>query len=419
MKRILWLRLGSLGVRAITLGSRAVLVFFLARVLPAADVGVYGLVAATISYGIMVLGLDFYTYAHRELLAVGPDTWPTIIRDQLTFYGIVYVISLPIAWILHHEVFPYKVAWLSFVLLVIEHLAQEVGRLLIVLGRPLTAQVVLFIRSGAWVWIAIAVLWLAPQYRRIEVAVGLWALGSACALLLGVAALRDLPWDRRASHVDWRWIRRGLSVGSTYFAATLCFRGLFVVDRYVVQLVAGQEMLGVYTLYASVLSAVIAFLSSGVFDFLYPRVVAAYRNGDLHSFARSMRHLLSHTMVATAAILVLAAVGIRPIIVLIDRPIYLTNLNLFWVMLMAAALFALGMVAHYGLYAIGGDRIIVRSHVAGFVTFLAVSGAMASKRITGVGVGLAAGFLVICLLKWWCYLSWLRRASDRLPVSKY
>lgn len=59
------LRLLNLALRAATLFSKFALVFVLAKFLETSEVGLYGLLAATISYVLFALGFDFYTFSTR------------------------------------------------------------------------------------------------------------------------------------------------------------------------------------------------------------------------------------------------------------------------------------------------------------------------------------------------------------------
>lgn len=60
-----------------TLVSKFALVFVLAKFLESAEVGLYGLLVATIAFVVGALGFSFYTYSTRELIAsfVGLDAF--------------------------------------------------------------------------------------------------------------------------------------------------------------------------------------------------------------------------------------------------------------------------------------------------------------------------------------------------------
>ena len=56
----------------------------------------------------------------------------------------------------------WKYAGWFYVLLIIEHISQESGRLLITLSRPTRASIVLFLRSGIWVYAVLATTYFGP-----------------------------------------------------------------------------------------------------------------------------------------------------------------------------------------------------------------------------------------------------------------
>ena len=78
------------GLRGLTLTSKFLLVFFLAKFLEPRDVGLYGLLAAVVGYGIYFVGFDFYTYASRELISANPVDRSKIIINQIFFYLVWY-----------------------------------------------------------------------------------------------------------------------------------------------------------------------------------------------------------------------------------------------------------------------------------------------------------------------------------------
>ncbi|MFX4789973.1 hypothetical protein ABTB87_22095 [Acinetobacter baumannii] len=58
----------NLAVRGLNLASKFILIVFLAKFLTVAELGLYGLIAATINFAMYFIGLDFYVYSNRELL---------------------------------------------------------------------------------------------------------------------------------------------------------------------------------------------------------------------------------------------------------------------------------------------------------------------------------------------------------------
>jgi O-antigen/teichoic acid export membrane protein len=68
-------RLIAASLRLATLVARFIFILALAKFLPPAELGLYGLLFATIIFFLTILGFDFYTYAHRELIVTEPTRW--------------------------------------------------------------------------------------------------------------------------------------------------------------------------------------------------------------------------------------------------------------------------------------------------------------------------------------------------------
>lgn len=409
------LEFGNVALRAATMASRLVLLFVLARLLPPAEVGLYGLVAATVTYGVLAVGLDFYTYSTRELLGHDRRDWPALLRNQAALHATVYLFALPAASALFvFDVLPWEVAGWFAMLLVAEHLAKELNRLLIVTGRPIAASTALFLHRGLWALLVPVLMLQFTGLRDLRVVFLAWSVSVVAAVVVSAWFLREHGWRGLSGVVDWSWIRRGVRVASVLLLASLFLQGMFTVDRYIVEGAGGLDLVGVYTFYIGIAMSAMSFLDAGVFAFLYPRVVSAFKTGSTLEFRAEMRNLLIRTGLATAATIGAAAAAVPFILRFLDRPIYQAHVGVFWLILSAVAVYALGMVPHFGLYAMGRDRAILLSQGGGFFVFLgvAVVGSTAAP-LEGVAAGLLAGAAVIGIAKTWRYLALQPLAARR------
>lgn len=369
----------NFGLRGATLTSKFILVFFLALFLEPGELGLYGLLTVTISYSIYVIGFDFYTYSTRELLAQPRERWSPMLRDQGVYFMLAYLLVLPLLVVIFLQGWlPWHLAGWFFALLVIEHLAQELNRLLVVMSEQLLASVVLFLRSGLWGLVLLPLMWAMPELRQLETVLLAWLAASSLAVLLGVVRLLRLDRTSLSRPIDWRWMGRGLKIALPLLIGTLALRGVFTFDRYWVEHVAGLEVLGAYTLYMGTASAIVAFLDAGVFVFLYPRLIEAWQQRDRSEFQRTLRQLALQTVVLTVLLAAGAAIVLPMLLSVFGRSFYLEHLFIFYWLLGAIMLYVLGMVPHYGLYAAGRDRPIIGSHVAGLLIFLITAYALAS-----------------------------------------
>lgn len=363
-------RLVNVSLRGGTLVCKFLLIFFLAKFLPPEEVGLFGLVVATIGYSFFVLGFEFYTYSSRELLGVSKEKWLPIIRDQWLFFAISYALFLPLllfAFGVYFSSWKY-VGWF-LVLLLFEHTAQELNRLLVVMSEQFLASLVLFLRSGAWA--IVAVLWMGyvQEARNLEFVFLAWSVGAGTACALGAARILQLDkstWNRK---VDWRWILRGVKIAFPLLIASLAIRGLFTFDRYFVESAVGLDVLGAYVLFVGIAFSIVSFLDAGVIAFLYPKVVAAAKENDERKFKKNMKELAVTLVLATVAMAVFALLFSAFVLGWIGKEVYLDNFHILQWLLLAVIVYAASMVPHVGLYAKHYDKAILYSQVLGLLVF--------------------------------------------------
>jgi O-antigen/teichoic acid export membrane protein len=412
-------KLGNISLRASTLVAKFTLIFVLAYHLEPIDVALYGLIVATISYSLYALGFDFYSYSTRELLGSSPDQWARLLRDQGVFFALIYALILPLLFLIFFfGLLPWAVAPWFFLLIVLEHLGQELNRLLVAMSRQLLAGVVLFMRSGIWAFVVAFAFWYSEDHRNLDLLFYSWAVGASLACLLGIFALWSLERECLKIKVDWQWIVKGIKVALPLLLATLAIRAVFTIDRYWVESISGSEVLAAYVLFAGVASAVIAFLDAGVFVFLYPKIVSAYKEGDAVAFKSGMLSLLKQTVIITLLLCIAASILIHPVLDWLQKEVYTQHVGVLYVMLAAMFIYSLSMVPHYGIYAMSKDKYIVGAHILTLCAFLVVAAALASTwPIYAVPVALAIAFSFMALCKTSAYVFLRVRLARRLSDS--
>lgn len=409
-------RITNIGLRGVTLLSKFLLIFILARFLEPTEVALYGLVVATVGYSLYGLGFDFYSYSTREILGTRKEEWARLLRDQAVFFGIVYCFVIPLLLLVfYNDLLPWSVAPWFFAIVVLEHLAQELNRLLVAISRQLLASVVLFLRSGLWAIFVALIFWLSEDKRTIDLVMAAWATGAAAACLLGAGALMELDRDSLKNKVDWSWIKRGIVVALPLLVATLAVRGVFTIDRYWVQAIAGADVLASYVLFIGVANAIMSFLDSGVFVFLYPKLISASKQLNRKEFDKGMRQLLVQTAIVTITLSGLVALLIHPLLGWLDRPVYTENIILFYLLLIAIGIFAVSMIPHYGIYAMSVDRHIIISHVLALPGFVLLAYFFSGWSVKyAVPLALCGSFGCMLAYKTTAYLSVKRKKNWEL-----
>lgn len=400
-----FLQFSNMAIRGLTLISKFLLIFFLARFLEPEELGLYGLLVATVGYSLYLLGFDFYTYSTRELLKSKREHWGAVIKAQGALTLILYAIFVPLlSLVFICDLLPMRLFAWFFVLLILEHLNQEIGRLLIAVSDQLYASLVLFLRSGFWAVLVAVFMFYESDARSLNVVFAAWSLGGLGALLLGLFRIRGFGLSGWRTKVDWIWVIKGLKVAFALLLATLAVRGVFTLDRYWVQELAGMQLLGAYVLFMGISMALMSFLDAGVFAFIYPGLIAAYQQGDADAFRRGMIKLLQQTVFVTSAFAVTALLVIGPLLVWLNKPLYKEQQGLFIWIFTATVLYALGMIPHYGLYAQGRDKPIIYSHLASLIIFIATTwGVSQYWPYLAVPLGLCVSFFCVLCWKSWSY----------------
>lgn len=394
-------RLLNLGLRAVSIGTRFLFIILLAKFLEPAELGVYGLVVATISFGVIVLGFDFYTHSHREILSSPTKMWGDILLNHIIATGILYIFLFPLSYLLFYfELLPATLAWVILPLLLVEHWAQEIYRLLIVLHKPIVATVILFVRLALWCWVSLLLFWVSPSFQNVVTPLVLWLCMSLFSVIFGLLTIRKIIDFKPALRVDWRWILKGFKIGSLFFMGSISFKLLFTADKFLFEALANKDLLGSYVLFASLALLIASFMESAVFSFLYPKVVRAWKQSNLVLYRKLMLEL-SISVLIVSVVLGIAIYFITPyILMFIGKGVYLENIDLLGWLILAATLQVLSMIPHYGLYADNKDKSIVACHIASIVIFgLGVTFLKSNYSFYAIPVSLVLAFLSLLISK--------------------
>lgn len=383
------------------MASRFALIFSVAKLLSPEEVGLFGLMLATVSLSVLILGADYYTYAQRELLARPTEQWSFVIQHQSIAQGLLYLVLLPTqAIIFIGGWMDWEYAIWFFVLLIFEHIAQEINRLLVAMHKQLVASWVLFIRMGLWVLVVIPLMIIFPTLQNLQTIYTAWLIGVVLAIVWGIASIQKNVPVWRKHPVDKNWIKKGFKVAGLFLMATICFKGLLTFDRYAVENLSDLQVLGVYVLYIGVVMGLYNFLDPAVFSFLYPKMLQYYQANQMQAYRQVFKELIWSTLFISLLLGGFIWLIMPYIIDWLDKPLYgeyLASLN---ILILAGFLYALSMIPHYALYAMKKDKWIAASHISALVLFLiSILFIQFQQSIETVGFALCIAFGWMLTLK--------------------
>lgn len=394
-------KLLNVGIRGGTLISKFLLIFLIAIFFKASDVGMYGLITSTIGYALYVFGFDFYVYSGRELIGNDNKKIGSMIKDQFVLFFISYIFIMPFFLIVFFQEFiPWSYALLFFLILVLDHLGQELNRVFVALSHQLWASVLLFVRSGLWCLVAMLMMWLNPETRSLSNLLFFWTLGSALSSILGVYVLIKKGYSGWSSEVDWQWIKSGIQISMPYFLTTLLLQLLFTADRYIIKIYFENEILGAYVLFSSFSFAIATFVDAGAFVFYYPELIQTYKLNNRAEFKRKFNQMTKSVLTLVTLLSLLGILLVKPILQVAKKEIYLQNLSLFYVLLLAVWFQVVGWIPQYGLYAQKKDKEIIICNLLTSVLFFPIFFLLLNdfgKHSVGISMGFT--FFIALVLK--------------------
>lgn len=391
-----------MSLRGVSLATRFIFIIYLTRHLPVSDIGVYGIMTATVEFFAYSMGLEFHSFSGRELMICGSMKLPFMIRDQLVFNLLACVLIIPIYFTLSSmEVLgEAQLSW--FIPLVfVEYLSQESQRMLISLSCPLLSLLVNFIRSSAWIYPLIVTVWLLQDKLILAWIWQFWFAGVTLSLLIPIIAATRLKWWHIGEvGIDWQWIRRGLRTAFLFFISSVFVRLNSFLDRNILDWLHGPEAVGIYHFFMGIANVLVLLVEAGVVAYHYPKLVIAFRQGNGEQIRSAFKSYFTVAMSATIIVAVLIGVSIYPFLVIIGRDEYRQQLGVFWWLLGAMILWCLSFIPHYALYAMGKDlALMVVSGVQITVFFVVALGLGQFYYVTGLAMAQLIAIAISLVMK--------------------
>lgn len=367
-------RLLNMGLRAISMLSRFLLIIVMAKLLPLSELGTYGLLVAGISFAVLFVGFDYYTYSNRELLSVPKDEWSTIILNQIYAYLPLYLMFIPIALGLYvYDVLPHGYFVWFLILLVIEHISIEQNRLLNTMQKQLSATVVLFFRSGLWVLLMLPLMIYVDEFKNLETVLYAWFLGGVLSIGFGTITIKQSIKNWKSIKPSYAWIIKGYKIGLLFILGTISFRAISTGDRFLLEQWSNVSMVGVYVFYASLTLGASAFIHAGVIVFATPNIISSYQKGDSILFQQLMSKFFKELSLSVFIMTITLYILMPYVISWVGKASYFQEYDVFYIILGTTVLTVMGSHPGTYLYASRRDKYILLSNLSTLLVFTVVS----------------------------------------------
>ena len=353
----------NLVLRGITLGSKFLLSIYLVKFLSLEANGEYGIFVATISMLTYVLGLDFYSFNNREILQENSSESGKKIKNQFFLFTIVYLIVLPLLYVLGlFDFIGEKYVFLFYLILIFDHISIELYRLLVVFSKPIQANMNLFLRTGIWILVLIFA-WHNDfeELKNIKSVFNFWMIGSLLSVVYSIFSLSttgiNIPWREK---IETKWIFAGLKIATPFFIATLSYKTIQFADRYMVEFYLGTKQTGVYYFFSNISMLIETFVQTTVVMIYSPQLIASLKKDkpfQINIFKTFSKEIVIYSVLAVVSVCAI----IYPLLYIVEKTELFLSISVFFVMVITRFIFNISLIYHFKLYVAKKDRVIMTS----------------------------------------------------------
>jgi len=391
-----------IGARSLTLAAKFALTAFVARFLGFSDLGLYGLLVAVSTMAPIILGLGLNGVIQRDLVDMPLSGVLPHITTRFVFNIAIYLVLIP-AFLIGCSLRVFQINLVDGVLMSAivfsEHIFNDLHAILIGRRRAAFANVLLFVRSAAWVPFYVASNLLFPQSRTFTSLLVFWTAGMVVAGVVFLPnMLRDARW--REMRIDPDWLIEGIRRSRVLYVYDLATSLTQYMDRFIISSFLGLEATGIYVFFWSVASAINNLVYASITQTYVPVLVGWRKQHNEAAFAAAAKRMLLESG-ATSIVLSVCLWVIFPIVVpYLQRPVLLSWSWGFGVVLIATQLRLLSDAVTAIVYSRYMDaRITLWAWLSLALTGVCDLVGVTSAGLTGVIWGYLAATIGMCALR--------------------
>ncbi|MBO7081472.1 MAG: oligosaccharide flippase family protein [Neisseriaceae bacterium] len=353
-------KLINLSLRMISTAAKFVLIVLITKNIGQKALGEYGLFFSTITIAFYFMGMDFYVFNTRELIAhPEKEKRAILIRDQFIFYLFTYAIVLPsLLLVFFLDIIDFHYLLLFYLVLITEHLSQELYRLFITLSHQTWATLLLFIRSASWIYVLALLSILGfEQVHQLKIIYASWFLGGLlCIIISMIYLIKSHRVHNFYGKINFAWMKQGLMVSLPFFIGTIAYKVVEFSNRYIINFFMSKEDVGIFTFFSNIANSLQTIVFTLVIMMYYPKVIDAYQKNE-HTDAL-IKNFTKETIVYSLAGMIAIGILIYPLLGFLNKAEFFEQLPIFWILLFSALFMNLSFVPHYQLFALKQDLLI-------------------------------------------------------------
>ena len=392
----------NLGLRGLSMGARFLLILYLGKFFSLDDLGFYGIFFSTVTLSFFLLGLDFYGYSNRETLYARVEDRLSVLRAQLIFYLVTYaVFLLPLSLIFFYDVLPFEYIVFFYVILILEHLSQELYRIFTMLSYPIFANWLLFLRSGIWVYLIILGWTILPNNTySMSVILWGWAIGAGVSVIIGFIKIFQLHKGYELKSMDLKWFIDGIKISALYFSSTIALKIIEFSSRYMLEYWGSLREVGIFTFYNQIANMINVVIFTLFIMVVYPKLVLLVNQNNIRELLQVKRNMMNKILIYSSSLAILLIIIIKPILYLINKSDFFDEINTFYILILSNIILNVSLVYHYVLYAFRKDfSLFISTAIGAAANILLNIILIQGFGLIGAAVAALLSYIILALLK--------------------
>ncbi|HVX77462.1 MAG TPA: hypothetical protein VHB49_15120 [Bradyrhizobium sp.] len=327
-----------MGLRGLSLAAKFALTLFIAKFIGLETLGVYGLVAGAAVMFPIVASLGLIRVLSRNAVSQRLDEVTRMLHRywgiQAAVYALVSFVVISVGFYLD------QIALASIVLAIVflEHVNGDLFILLNHLLRPCLANVLMFFRTGGWIYVYMVFAFLFPALRDLHALLTFWIGGGLLAIAGFALAAREWPWLHATPGVGHKeWFLHHFKASRILYVNDIANTVAQYTDRYLVSLFMGLEFTGVYVLFWSIGNALSNLVDTGIVQISGPRLINAHARQD-RTYWSVFRLLLVETVAISIVLAICTGVLVKVAVPYLNRPLVADWIGVLWLVLLGFVL---------------------------------------------------------------------------------
>jgi O-antigen/teichoic acid export membrane protein len=359
-------------IRAWSLLAKFILTLFIAKFMDFEDLGLYGLISAASIIFPGFTGLGLIYMLSRKAVTAPLEEIVGMLRQYGRFIGLIYFATAPIAFVTGILMDRPVLALLVTAVVALEHINSDIYSLLLNRSKPLSANVLHFLRTAAWIILFIPVAFFVPALRHLDVLLAFWITGGIAALAGFFWVARAWPWMHKEDETSLgMWIRQNFRESRLLYLNGCATSFSQYIDRYLVTFFLGLELTGVYVFFCTVAGALGNLLLTGIIQVARPVLVKLFKEGKLQEYKAAFIKCMRHTAFIAIVMAFFAIALVWFLVPYLDKPQIAYWMPVCWIILAGFVLNVLLEVQKLVFYSQHLDLLTLKnSIIAAFVACL-------------------------------------------------